>query len=105
NGLLESGDTEEGRKFWRDYWQSHGLVGAYAVTLPTEQPSGGAFTPQRLDITLDATLREQLTMLAHDQQVSVETVLLTGWHALLARLTGYDKVAVAVAYDGRSFEE
>ncbi|MBV9791150.1 MAG: amino acid adenylation domain-containing protein, partial [Chloroflexi bacterium] len=105
NGLLESSETEEGRKFWRDYWQRHALAGAYAVTLPIEQPSGAASSLQRLPIVIDRALHQQLEQLAQAQNVSAETVLLAAWQALLARLTDYDRLAVAIANDGRSFEE
>jgi amino acid adenylation domain-containing protein/FkbM family methyltransferase len=83
--VLESEDTEEGRKFWQ------GREVRSGARLPFEADSSAPFAPESVTRTLDP--------------VVPGTALLCAWHLLLQRLTGEPEVVVGALFDGRKFEE
>ncbi|HEX3555462.1 MAG TPA: amino acid adenylation domain-containing protein [Thermoanaerobaculia bacterium] len=102
NELLESPDTEAGKKYWR----SRGLSLLPELRLPFERPAAEAgFLPRMLARPLAAERLASLERLAAEQGVSMAALLLTAWSALLARLSGQAKLVVGTACSGRTDEE
>ncbi|MBW8873668.1 MAG: amino acid adenylation domain-containing protein [Acidobacteria bacterium] len=102
NELLESPDTEVGKKYWR----SRSLSLLPELRLPFEHPATvPGFLPRVLVCPLAAERVAGLEGLAAEQEVSLAALLLTAWSALLARLSGQPKLVVGVACSGRTDEE
>jgi amino acid adenylation domain-containing protein len=71
-------------------WRKAELAAAGAPPLPWEETAGEGFDPRAVRLELERT---------------DTPFLLACWAALLARLTGEPRVALAVAADGRDYEE
>ena len=93
----------EADRLWA-YWRDR-LAGELPVLdLPTDRPrpavqsSRGASHP----FTLSAEVTRGLRTLAHQQGVTLFTVLAAGFNTLLGRLTGQDDILVGISTSGRA---
>jgi amino acid adenylation domain-containing protein len=104
--LLDSEETREGREFWQR--QVTAWPAPLEPILPWREagePLAGPFSPRAVPVALAADLGGRIETLARAAGVEVQAALLAGWLAVLRRATGEDRLAIAVAYDGRKFEE
>jgi len=102
NDGLEDPDGEEGREYWRQR-RPEGIEPVLPFELrPAAKPS---FDPDRCEIPFKAAWWEGIVGLARRHGVSEEAVLLAAWQSLLGRWTGSSDMLVAVAFDGRGYEE
>ncbi len=103
NGLLESEETEEGRKHWREA----GALIARAPALPFEKrPSAGAaFAPRIVASPLDVQLNAKIGEVVNRCEASASGFLLACWQTLLWRLSGDPEFVVGLVCDGRTYEE
>jgi len=100
--LLRSEDSEAERAFWSTLVDAI----AQATALPSEgrapSPTGA---PAVHALALEPDLPMRLDALAERLGSETRTLLLTSWLVLLWRLTGEVDPAVAVTFDGRTYEE
>lgn len=102
NEVLEDEDSEAGKEFWRR--QELDLIPA--ITLPFETKTADS-TGRELDsveIELEADLKTKIDNLAKANGTSSNVVLLSGWLALLWKLTAQPDVVVANVFDGRMYD-
>jgi amino acid adenylation domain-containing protein/non-ribosomal peptide synthase protein (TIGR01720 family) len=100
--LLRSEETEAERGFWSPLVDA----AARAVALPSSRrASGRALAPAVHELPLEPELATRLDALAERLGSEPRALLLTSWQVLLWRLTGQVDLAVAVAFDGRTYEE
>lgn len=100
NDLCESTEFLPEREFWKTQLQLP------PVKLPLEHledHSSADFNPKCLSLTLDAEIIHKLQVLAQQQSVNVNLLLLACWQALLWRLTAQPEVVIETAFDGRKF--
>lgn len=99
--LLESEETAAGRAYWRK--QDLNLA---TLRLPFERPRAGTgFAPQTLAVSVRPEVIARAQACVQDQQVALSSIVLACWSMLLWRLTREADMVVAVAYDGRRYEE
>ena len=101
NDLLDDEDAAEGRSYWRRV----DLEVATAGGLPGETPAvGESGRPVAARVPLTP---EDLAALAAlvTEEVPLPAVLLAGWQALLARLTGRNTIGLGAVLDGRKYED
>ncbi|MDB5313855.1 MAG: mycocerosate synthase [Gemmataceae bacterium] len=95
-----------GDQLWR--WWRNQLDGAPPVLdLPTDRPRPPRFTYRggAVPCQLDADLSRRLKQLAAAEGVTLYTVLLAGFQALLGRYAGREEFIVGSAFAGRSRRE
>ena len=103
NELFDSDEAEVGK----DYWRGRYAEGWLAPALPFGRRPPGAepFDPQALSVDLNPRLWDRLKALPLYQS-SPAVFLLSCWQVLLWRLGARpEEVSVAVAHDGRAYEE
>ena len=103
NDQLESQDDscEEGRKFWR----KQGLDELPEITVPGERSATQPFVLKSVSLRVEVALGAGIEAAAEELEVSASDVLLAAWQCLLSRLNGQQRFALAVAVDGREYEE
>ncbi|MBW8876584.1 MAG: amino acid adenylation domain-containing protein [Acidobacteria bacterium] len=103
NELLESEDTETGRA----YWQKLELPSTdLDLSLLSGDRHCAPFEPRFLRVALPAELSNGLgRQLESLPDCPPAVFLLVCWQVLLWRLTGESELAVAMAFDGRRYEE
>ncbi|KAG0228104.1 hypothetical protein BGX31_006714 [Mortierella sp. GBA43] len=87
-----SNDSQAQRSYW-----TKALAGASTLLdLPGDRPriSQQPFIADQFSICLDTLLTLSLRKLAVDHHVDLETVLLAGWSAVLARLSGQEDIVI-----------
>ncbi|KAI8348133.1 hypothetical protein B0O80DRAFT_418363, partial [Mortierella sp. GBAus27b] len=87
-----SGDDQTCHEFW-----CKTLAGAPGMLdLPTDRPrlSQGSTVRSHMPILLDESLTKSLKKHALEQCVNLGTVLLSGWSAVLSRLSGQDDITI-----------
>jgi amino acid adenylation domain-containing protein len=99
NDLLESEDTEMGRR----YWASSGPSDPAAYGLEARVEDG--FSPRSVEAEMSASDLRGIDAVAAKHRATAGDFILNCWRILLARMTGEGSVAVAVAFDGRRSEE
>ncbi|MEM7422123.1 MAG: amino acid adenylation domain-containing protein, partial [Pseudomonadota bacterium] len=97
NAQLSGEKTRDERAFWARISERK------VPDLPTALRPSGAFRPAVLE--LDAALPWAAKAIAPECGVDPETILLTAWAILAARIHGESSVTLGVVFDGRSFEE
>jgi len=103
NELFEDEDGEEGRAFWSER--------PFAEELELRLPGTGSGEPSaeraahEVHRRIDAELAARIRALVTARGVSAEAFFLAAWQVLLARLAERTELAVAVARDGRPYEE
>jgi amino acid adenylation domain-containing protein len=100
---LDSEATGAGRAFW----QTYGTAAAADLTPTATRVSGTptTFTPQVWRTPLPTSLAARLQRIAEEYQVSVSTLFLTAWLSLIYRRTQQSVLTMAVASDGRTYDE
>ncbi|HVR99523.1 MAG TPA: condensation domain-containing protein, partial [Thermoanaerobaculia bacterium] len=101
NELLSSDESLSGREFWHHQGQAAPL--GWRLPLEGGTPGGG-YAPERTEVPVSPELAARLESLAEAAGVPVAAVLLAAWQALLARLTGEQRLGVGVVLDGRQQE-
>jgi amino acid adenylation domain-containing protein len=103
NGLLESEETQEGRKHWREA----GALVARAPALPFEKRLSpeAAFGPRVLVSPIDFELNTKIGGLATKYEASASGFLLACWQTLLWRVGGSQEFIVGLVCDGRTYDE
>jgi amino acid adenylation domain-containing protein/FkbM family methyltransferase len=101
NQVLEEEAATAGREFWREQRS------LFTNKLPFEKRTYAQteFAPQVFSASVESQLWSGLIELAHKQQTSLPTLLLTCWHVLIGRLTTQQDVVIAASFDGRNHEE
>jgi amino acid adenylation domain-containing protein len=101
--LLESGEADEGRAYWR----KRDLSAIQTARLPFEQKANEhkRFQPAVEVASIAPNLMERVIALAQRHAMSTEVVLLAAWQALLHRLSGHAEIVVGAIYPGRAYEE
>ena len=102
NDLLESEETHEGKKHWREAEASP----CHVPKLSFEQrPSArAAFEPRLLALPLNPELTSKIRKLAAKYDASASAFFLACWQILLRRLGGESDLVVGLACDGRTYE-
>jgi amino acid adenylation domain-containing protein/non-ribosomal peptide synthase protein (TIGR01720 family) len=101
--LLESEDTEAGRKYWRNF----AALDQANLRLPFERPAteGAVFAPERVVArTASAELTAQVEEAAREAGVSISSLLLACWQLVLWRVSGQPEVTVGTAFAGRQVD-
>jgi len=102
--LLESEETEAGRKYWRN----SGALTHANLRLPFEKTSssgsGVAFAPDCVARVASPELTARLEEIAREFEVPLSTLLLACWQILLWRVTAQEDVTVGTAFAGREVE-
>ncbi|HJP94906.1 MAG TPA: amino acid adenylation domain-containing protein [Pyrinomonadaceae bacterium] len=98
--LAESDGTEAAHAFWLEQQSAPALNLPLAVL---RSCSGETRQRARLDLGRNVSLR--LERVAGECKVSMETILLACWCALLWRLTAQETFSIACVFDGRQYEE
>ncbi|MEM6613698.1 MAG: amino acid adenylation domain-containing protein [Cyanobacteria bacterium P01_C01_bin.72] len=103
NELLEAENTEIGRK----YWSEQKYTAVLDPALPQEKLTSdlAAFRPQVINSSIDSDCLRQITSLAQEAQTSTAAFLFTCWQILIYRLTRQPELVIAIADDGRKYEE
>src|SRR5579885_36542 len=107
DSLLQEEDAKEQIAFWR----KNDLSLLETIRLPFESTARAhtryqkPFTPQHLTVSLEPGLQRLLEQTAQRYAVSLEALLLSGWQALLWRLTDTSPCVLGVNCDGRHYEE
>ncbi|QDY07790.1 amino acid adenylation domain-containing protein [Micromonospora sp. HM134] len=97
---VDAGGHAEAERFW-----SAELAGAPSeVPLPVDHPYPGRLSPAAAEVAVpvDAELAAALRRLAGAHGSTLFTVLVTGYAALLSRVSGVDEVLVGVPVAGRT---
>ncbi len=93
-----SDEAVQQRQFWQNYLQDC----QEQLILPMQNPDADLDAQQNLlEISVDATIRQQLTALAQQQQGSLFNVLHTAFAVLLGRLSGAADFNLGVPVTGR----
>jgi len=103
NDLFESEDGEIGRRYWRQQPLASGL--SLKLPFQLEPTSDTAFQPATITSSLSVDCTNKLESIAHNHQVSLETLLFACWQVLLWRLTGETELVVGRYCNGRNYEE
>ena len=103
NELLESADTKAGR----EYWRRQKLSCVPILTLPYEhhRSTTPGFDPRSLSFELKPDLTAALKAAGRNYDTSPSAFLLACWQTLLWRLTNQAHFIVAMACDGRPYDE
>ena len=103
NELLESVDTTAGR----DYWGKQSLSSVPNLSLPFENhcSTTPGFDPRSISFEFETDLTAALKAAVRKCDTSVSVYLLACWRTLLWRLTGQPNFIVAMACDGRIYDE
>src|SRR4029077_16897325 len=102
NGLLESADNREAKKFWRRLPMRGELEPA--LPFPPAESAGAELTPRSIPLEIPPELAHEVFRLARRQGHAATAVLLACWQALLLRLTGQEELVVGLVCDGRRYE-
>ena len=102
NDLLESEETEAGRRYWQH--RDSGATGAPALPFERDGATAGEYDARTLRAELSPELFARVETAAERLGVNVPAFLLGCWHTLLHRLNGAPEVSVAAAYPGRTIE-
>ncbi|MBW4635043.1 MAG: amino acid adenylation domain-containing protein [Iphinoe sp. HA4291-MV1] len=102
NELLESEDTEIGRKYWQ-----RDVFSALSWKIPLENHSSAKvrFEPQSLTLEINSDTVTKLEMLASKYDTSISVFLLACWQIQLWRFTEQSDIVVGTASDGRKYPE
>jgi amino acid adenylation domain-containing protein len=102
NDLLESEETQEGRKHWREVEASD----SSAPKLPFEnrRSARAGFEPRLLASPVNPELTAKIRKLVAEYDASATAFFLACWQILLWRLTGQSDFAIGLACDGRTYE-
>ncbi|MBD1865327.1 MULTISPECIES: non-ribosomal peptide synthetase [Trichocoleus] len=101
--LLESEEAATGRVYWRQQpW-----IPLERLQLPCQQrsPEKLGFQFQQVTLTISGEQTQALTAIAQSHQVSLSTLLLVAWQALLWRHTDQSTFILGVTDAGRHYEE
>jgi amino acid adenylation domain-containing protein len=100
--LLESEETEAGRR----HWQKQDLPAALAASLASRQSPAGEppFQPRHVSLPLSPATTSAVEAAAARAGVPVTDWVLAAWQVLLGRLAGRATWTVAIRYEGRTYE-
>ncbi|MDQ1592167.1 MAG: hypothetical protein QOG71_2794 [Pyrinomonadaceae bacterium] len=102
--LLESEETEAGRKYWRN----SGALAHANVRLPFEKHApgrGAGFAPDYVVRAASSELTARLAEVAREFDAPLSALLLAGWQVLLWRVNAQqEEVTVGAAFAGREVE-
>ena len=102
NDLLESEETQEGKKHWREVEASASRVPVLSFE---KRPSAtAAFEPRLLTSPVNPELTAKIGKLVARHDASPSAFFLACWQILLWRLTGESDFVVGLACDGRTYE-
>ncbi|HEY9157249.1 amino acid adenylation domain-containing protein [Candidatus Binatus sp.] len=102
NNLLESEETHEGNKHWREADGSAFRVPKFSFE---KRPSArAAFEPRILASPVNLELTPKIKKLVARYDASASAFFLACWQILLWRLTGESDFVVGLACDGRTYE-
>ena len=99
--LLEDEEGSDEREFWRGL----DLADARARSLPSTVAAAEGFEFASHQFAFGRETAAAVERAAREAGVSEEGFLLACWHALVGRLTGAAETFVAVACDGRKYED
>ncbi len=102
NDLLESEETQEGKKRWHEAEASAFRVPKLSFE---KRPSArAAFEPRLLASTVNPELTSKIGKLAAKYDASASAFFLACWQTLLWRLAGESDFVIGLACDGRTYE-
>src|SRR5208337_1385723 len=102
NDLLESEETQEGKKHWREVEASASRVPELSFE---KRPSARmAFEPRFLASAVNPELTSKIGKLAAKYDASASAFFLACWQILLWRLAGESDFVIGLACDGRTYE-
>jgi amino acid adenylation domain-containing protein len=102
NSLLESEETHEGKKHWREVEGS--AFRAAKLSFEKRSSAGAAFEPRLLTLPVTPELTPKIRQLVAKYDASASAFFLACWQILLWRLTGESDFVVGLACDGRTYE-
>jgi amino acid adenylation domain-containing protein/FkbM family methyltransferase len=101
--LQEDGGADAGWHYQKEQLASF----HYALPLPLEKSTSaeGPFSPDSVYFAIGPDTFSRLNRMANEHNISISTLLLSAWQALLLRLTGQSDLVIGVMFDGRKYEE
>lgn len=103
NDLLESEDTQEGRKYWREH--DFSAVRCLELSFQRRRPAESTtFQPHSSILRIKPDLADNIAKLIRRYDTSAQTFFLACWQTLLWRLTGQSEFAVGIGCDGRTYD-
>ena len=103
NQLLESPDTDEGRRAWSRV--DPATLALPPLPLAEASAAPAEFTPRALPVAIDAALSDAVEEAARRLRSTSGSLLLAAWWVLLRRLTGKPDLALGAALSGRTYQE
>jgi len=99
NELLESEETESGRRYWR----SLNIAEFQELRLPFEgqYADQSEFDPKVFTLTINPQLTVKVEEAAKRHETTASVFLLTCWQVVLWRLTGQQEIVIGTAFSGR----
>lgn len=99
---LTGSNLEKQLSFWKRQ-----LNGVETLALPTDSPRPATidYSGKDLVFTFDSGLSDQLRQLARQQDTTLYTVLLSGFYATLALLSGQKSIVVGTPSDNRHYTQ
>lgn len=101
NELHETGDDDEGRKYWREQQIKTDLC----LYGEDKKQQNADFEPQVLSVKLDRETTARIKDLAAKSGILTNTFLVACWQILLWHLSGDADFALGLNLDGRKFQE
>lgn len=102
NDLLESEETQEGKKYWRE--TEAPALRSPELSFEKRFSEKRAFEPQLLLSPLNFELTAKIRKIAAKYETSAAAFFLACWQVLLWRLTGESDFVFGVGSDGRTYE-
>ncbi len=86
-----------------DYWRQHLQGSPSLLSLPTDhpRPAQQSLNGQRLDVTIEERLSNDLKLLARRHNLTLFQILFAGWSLTLSRLSGQSEVVLGVPIAAR----
>ncbi len=100
NDLLQSEDSQEGRKYWRERNRCDFLPQSF----PGYSVGSTAFRPQFSILPVKPELASSIVRVARNYEIAVPIFMLACWQTLLWRLTGQSEFVIGMACDCRTYE-
>ncbi|WP_020479985.1 non-ribosomal peptide synthetase [Mastigocladopsis repens] len=103
NELLQAGNTEGGRDYWRKL--DFSALTALQLIFEKQFTEQLEFSPQTYTFKIDPALAAKIDNLTHQSNASLSDFFLACWNVLLWRITGQQNLIIGVASDGRKYQE
>ncbi|MEO6525508.1 MAG: condensation domain-containing protein, partial [Gemmatimonadaceae bacterium] len=101
NEILESAEPTD-----RAYWTAQRALNADVSIVTGEHGGAGTpFRPDLVELAISETLSRRIVALSAERGVAVDRFLIGCWAALLARISGQERIVVGAPVDFHGYEE